>query len=177
MGRMVNIEFRSKPFRSPNVCDSNTVAVEFSGVLLAAISLNRRADASCCRKPARHGEMHPGRKVRVDESYGVFSLAFGVAGFVSLRILDLGAAGLVYANAINMLCRIVWSGTFIARFFEKNGTPFSWTGILPGGAAVTVEKGVSTHQAQVQLKCQLQLRVHRGRGGQALAQLGHEGRQ
>lgn len=69
---------------------------------------------------------------------GAFSVAFGVAGFVSLRVLELGAAGLVYANGINMLCRIVWSGTFIARFFTKNGTDFPWSGLLPDGVALSV---------------------------------------
>ncbi|KAI1770594.1 Rft-1-domain-containing protein [Hypoxylon cercidicola] len=67
---------------------------------------------------------------------GAFSLAFGVAGFVSLRVLDLGAAGLVYANGINMLCRIIWSGAFIARFFKKNGAGLSWNDVLPNHSAL-----------------------------------------
>lgn len=69
---------------------------------------------------------------------GAFSLAFGVAGFVSLRVLDLGAAGLVYANGINMLCRIVWSSTFISRFFKKNGAALSWSDMLPNNSALVV---------------------------------------
>ncbi|KAI0155447.1 Rft-1-domain-containing protein [Hypoxylon sp. FL1284] len=69
---------------------------------------------------------------------GAFSLAFGVAGFVSLRVLDLGAAGLVYANAINMLCRIVWSGAFIARFFRENKAGLAWSGLLPNNLALVV---------------------------------------
>lgn len=68
---------------------------------------------------------------------GVFSLAFGIAGFVSLRVLDLGAAGLVYANSINMLCRIIWSGTFISRYFRTNGAEFSWSRVLPNGLALS----------------------------------------
>ncbi|KAI0846954.1 Rft-1-domain-containing protein [Daldinia vernicosa] len=68
---------------------------------------------------------------------GVFSVAFGIAGFVSLRVLDLGAAGLVYANGINMLCRIIWSGTFITRYFRANETDFSWSSILPSNLALT----------------------------------------
>ncbi|KAI1204415.1 Rft-1-domain-containing protein [Annulohypoxylon truncatum] len=68
---------------------------------------------------------------------GAFSLAFGVAGFVSLRVLDLGAAGLVYANCINMLCRIIWSGTFISQYFRGNGADFGWSGVLPDGLALS----------------------------------------
>ncbi|KAI1765181.1 Rft-1-domain-containing protein [Hypoxylon sp. FL1150] len=69
---------------------------------------------------------------------GAFSLAFGVAGFVSLKVLDLGAAGLVYANGINMMCRIFWSATFIARFFKKNGEALSWGDMLPHNSALVV---------------------------------------
>ncbi|KAI1283851.1 Rft-1-domain-containing protein [Xylaria sp. FL0933] len=64
---------------------------------------------------------------------GVFSLAFAVAGFVSLRVLDLGAAGLVYANAINMFCRIIWSGAFISNYFRRNGVDFGWDRLIPNG--------------------------------------------
>ncbi|KAI1372624.1 Rft-1-domain-containing protein [Hypoxylon crocopeplum] len=69
---------------------------------------------------------------------GAFSLAFGIAGFVSLRVLDLGAVGLVYANGINMLCRIVWSGAFISRYFRGNGSDFNWSVTLPNGLAFSV---------------------------------------
>ncbi|KAK8015577.1 oligosaccharide translocation protein RFT1- variant [Apiospora marii] len=48
-----------------------------------------------------------------------FSVAFAAAGFVTLKVLDLGAPGLVYANAVNMLGRIAWSGAFIRRYFDR----------------------------------------------------------
>ncbi|KAI1630949.1 Rft-1-domain-containing protein [Biscogniauxia mediterranea] len=72
---------------------------------------------------------------------GAFSCAFGVAGFVTLHVLGLGAAGLVYANAINMLCRIAWSGAFISRYFAKNdegGVGFGWDAIVPRGLPLYV---------------------------------------
>lgn len=69
---------------------------------------------------------------------GVFSLAFAAAGFVSLRVLELGAAGLVYANAINMFCRIIWSGEFISRYFRRNGVEFGWSALIPNGMALYV---------------------------------------
>ncbi|KXJ95016.1 Rft protein-domain-containing protein [Microdochium bolleyi] len=64
---------------------------------------------------------------------GAFSVAFALAGFVSLRVLQLGAAGLVCANGINMLCRVVWSASFISQYFRANDVPFQWHGILPKG--------------------------------------------
>ncbi|KAI0207025.1 Rft-1-domain-containing protein [Astrocystis sublimbata] len=69
---------------------------------------------------------------------GLFSLAFAVAGFVSLRVLDLGAAGLVYANAINMLCRITWSGAFISLYFRRHGVEMGWRQLIPNGSALYV---------------------------------------
>ncbi|KAI0189945.1 Rft protein-domain-containing protein [Xylaria flabelliformis] len=74
---------------------------------------------------------------------GLFSVAFAIAGFVSLRVLDLGAAGLVYANAINMLCRIIWSGIFISQYFRRNGVEFGWGGLMPNGTALYVV-GIAT---------------------------------
>ncbi|KAI1734199.1 oligosaccharide translocation protein RFT1, variant [Xylaria scruposa] len=74
---------------------------------------------------------------------GLFSLAFAIAGFVSLRVLDLGAAGLVYANAINMLCRIIWSGRFISQYFRRNDVEFGWGGLIPNGTALYV-LGIAT---------------------------------
>ncbi|KAI1360678.1 Rft-1-domain-containing protein [Xylaria arbuscula] len=69
---------------------------------------------------------------------GAFSCTFAIAGFVSLRVLDLGAAGLVYANAINMICRILWSGAFISQYFRRNGVEFRWNGLIPSGTAFYV---------------------------------------
>jgi oligosaccharide translocation protein RFT1 len=68
----------------------------------------------------------------------LFSLAFAIAGFISLRVFDLGAAGLVYANAINMLCRIVWSGAFISQYFGRNGVQFGWAGLIPKGMSLYI---------------------------------------
>jgi oligosaccharide translocation protein RFT1 len=60
-----------------------------------------------------------------------FSLAFGAAGFVFLRVMGLGAVGLVYANGINMLCRIAWSSRFIQQYFSKTGTSFDVLSLRP----------------------------------------------
>ncbi|KOS19902.1 Oligosaccharide translocation protein RFT1 [Escovopsis weberi] len=62
---------------------------------------------------------------------GAFSLAFAATAFLFMRVLGLGAHGLVYANSINMLCRIVWSAAFIARFFKRHGESFSVVSAIP----------------------------------------------
>jgi oligosaccharide translocation protein RFT1 len=63
---------------------------------------------------------------------GFFSLVFGLSGFVFLRVLDLGAVGLVYANVLNMTLRIVWSSMFIRRYFKTVKTDFDFQSLAPG---------------------------------------------
>ncbi|KAK8076542.1 hypothetical protein PG994_003814 [Apiospora phragmitis] len=66
-----------------------------------------------------------------------FSVAFAAAGFVTLRVLDLGAPGLVYANAVNMLGRIAWSGAFIKRYFDRASggkVRFGWADVVSRGS-------------------------------------------
>lgn len=79
---------------------------------------------------ATEGEVH-----RQSAWMGAFSVAFGAAGFVFLRVLDWGAEGLVVANGINMLCRIVWCAAFIERYFARKGVPFSVLSVLPSPGA------------------------------------------
>ena len=62
---------------------------------------------------------------------GAFSLGFATAGFVFLRLMDLGAVGLVVANSINMACRIVWCVAFIRGYFRRAGVEFELLDLLP----------------------------------------------
>lgn len=49
-----------------------------------------------------------------------FSVGLGMAGYVFLKELGWGAQGLVWANAVNMSLRIVWSSWFMSGYFKKN---------------------------------------------------------
>lgn len=62
-----------------------------------------------------------------------FSIAFAASAYLFMRVFPLGAIGLVFANIVNMLCRIVWSASFIKTFFKRHGADFSLTELLPGG--------------------------------------------
>ncbi|QUC20556.1 uncharacterized protein UV8b_04797 [Ustilaginoidea virens] len=66
---------------------------------------------------------------------GAFSLAFAASAVLFMRVLGLGAQGLILANMVNMLCRIVWSAVFIRRFFAGNRSSFGLRGLVPAGAA------------------------------------------
>ncbi|KAK2040703.1 Rft-1-domain-containing protein [Colletotrichum somersetense] len=60
-----------------------------------------------------------------------FSVAFGSAAFLFMRVMGLGASGLVLANCINMLCRIVWSLAFVKSYFGGLETPFELFSLQP----------------------------------------------
>jgi oligosaccharide translocation protein RFT1 len=79
------------------------------------------------------------RQVHVQSLWmGGFTIAFGAAGYIFLRVLQMGAGGLVYANAINMLCRIAWSVNFIGTYFSDKDVEFSLSQAMPNGLAVQV---------------------------------------
>jgi oligosaccharide translocation protein RFT1 len=67
---------------------------------------------------------------------GVFSVVFGAAGVVFLRVLEWGAVGLVFANGVNMVCRIVWCTGFIRGYFGRKGVKFEVLAVLPSPGAV-----------------------------------------
>ncbi|KAK1976993.1 Rft protein-domain-containing protein [Colletotrichum cereale] len=68
----------------------------------------------------------------------VFSVAFGSAAFLFMRVMDLGASGLVLANCINMLCRIVWSLAFVKSYFAGLRTPFELLSLQPNAVTSIV---------------------------------------
>lgn len=67
-----------------------------------------------------------------------FSVGFGASAYVFLRILSLGADGLVWANVLNMIFRIVWSIAFIADYFRSHGTALELQSLLPRAQGVAV---------------------------------------
>lgn len=85
---------------------------------------------------ASEGEVH-----RQSAWMGAFSVGFAGAGFVFLRLLGWGAEGLVWANGMNMVWRIVWCGVFIRRYFKRRGVKVRWGEVVPrpvGVAAAAV---------------------------------------
>jgi oligosaccharide translocation protein RFT1 len=52
---------------------------------------------------------------------GGFFAAFAASAYLFLSVLGLGATGLVWANCVNMACRILFNLTFVGSFFEKRG--------------------------------------------------------
>jgi oligosaccharide translocation protein RFT1 len=71
-----------------------------------------------------------------------FSAGFGGAAFFFLKFLDLGAEGLVWANVLNMMFRVVWSTVFISSYMKRNGTRLELGTLLP--KPLTLAAGVGT---------------------------------
>ncbi|KAM6481731.1 Rft protein-domain-containing protein [Trichoderma sp. SZMC 28011] len=72
---------------------------------------------------------------------GIFSAVFAASAFLLMSVFPLGAQGLVYANSINMLCRIIWSGAFITSFFKSHGVDFAPASLFP---TTTIVASLST---------------------------------
>jgi oligosaccharide translocation protein RFT1 len=79
-----------------------------------------------------------------------FSIGFAVAGYVFLRLLDLGAEGLVWANTVNMGLRILWSSNFIKSYLKRNGSHLNISAMMP--RPVTIAVGVSTAAVLAQMQ-------------------------
>ena len=60
-----------------------------------------------------------------------FSVGFASAGYLFLRVLGWGAVGLVWANVMNMLFRILWSLSFIKSYLRRNGGSLKISETLP----------------------------------------------
>lgn len=79
-----------------------------------------------------------------------FSAGFGGAAYIFLRVLDMGAEGLVWANTLNMVFRIIWSTAFISSYLKRNGTRLDSGNLLP--RPVTIAAGVGTYAVMAQLE-------------------------
>jgi oligosaccharide translocation protein RFT1 len=67
----------------------------------------------------------------------VFTAGFAGAGYLFLGVLGWGAKGLVVANCVNMLLRIVWSSNFIGRYLGRNGEHLDLGALLPSVGSIT----------------------------------------
>jgi oligosaccharide translocation protein RFT1 len=78
-----------------------------------------------------------------------FFFAFAGAAFTFLRVLDLGADGLVWANGLNMLFRITWCTAFMQAYLKRYGADLEAGVLIP--RTMTIAAGVGTHAVLLQL--------------------------
>ncbi len=67
---------------------------------------------------------------------GAFSAGFALSAYVFLRVLEMGAKGLVLANCVNMALRVVFNLSFATGYFGRQGVTFRLVDILPNVYAV-----------------------------------------
>jgi oligosaccharide translocation protein RFT1 len=72
-----------------------------------------------------------------------FSAGFAGSAFLFLRILELGAQGLVWANVLNMSFRVIWSTAFIKSYLNRHGSTFTFSEIAP--TPLTLAAGLGTY--------------------------------
>jgi len=78
-----------------------------------------------------------------------FSASFAGAAVVFLQVLDMGAKGLVWANAFNMFLRIIWCTVFIKGYLKRYGAEFELKALMP--LPLSVALGVGTWAVMRQL--------------------------
>jgi oligosaccharide translocation protein RFT1 len=79
-----------------------------------------------------------------------FSAVFGGAAFFFLKLLDLGAEGLVWANVLNMAFRIIWSTAFISSYMKSNGTKLEYGTLLPKSLMIATAVGTAAVVRQLE---------------------------
>ncbi|CZT45285.1 related to oligosaccharide transporter [Rhynchosporium secalis] len=80
----------------------------------------------------------------------VFSAGFAGAAVFFLKVLGMGAEGLVWANALNMGLRIVWSTVFIQTYLRRFGHGLELGQLLP--KRLTIAAGAGTFAVLKQLE-------------------------
>uniref|UniRef100_A0A5B7AEW6 Protein RFT1 homolog n=1 Tax=Davidia involucrata TaxID=16924 RepID=A0A5B7AEW6_DAVIN len=78
---------------------------------------------------------------RSNDSLLVFSLIYLILNV--LLIQSAGAVGLIFANSLNMIFRIIYSVVFIKHYFQDSSS-FSFCSCLPSGWTVLLLSGVAT---------------------------------
>ncbi|CAH9148927.1 unnamed protein product [Cuscuta epithymum] len=78
---------------------------------------------------------------RSNGSLLVFSLIYVIANVLLIR--SAGAIGLILANSLNMILRIVYSAVFIKEYFKESSS-FAFRACMPGGYEFVLLSGVAT---------------------------------
>lgn len=88
-----------------------------------------------------HAVANENQLKRSNDSLLVFSLIYIVLNVSLIR--SVGAVGLILANSLNMILRILYSAVFIKRYFQDSSA-FSFSRCLPSGWTVMLLSGVTT---------------------------------
>ncbi|XVF08476.1 hypothetical protein REPUB_Repub07fG0006600 [Reevesia pubescens] len=88
-----------------------------------------------------HAVANENQLKRSNDSLLVFSLIYVALNVLLIR--SAGAVGLILANFLNMILRIIYSAVFIRHFFQESSS-FSFYSCLPSGWTILLLSGVAT---------------------------------
>lgn len=112
-----------------------SVALGYYCVYIIVLAMNGTSEAFL------HAVATENQLKRSNDSLLVFSLIYLVLNVLLMR--SAGAVGLILANSINMVLRIIYSAVFIKHYFQGTSS-FSFRSCLPSGSAILLISGLIT---------------------------------
>ncbi|KAK7851690.1 protein rft1 like protein [Quercus suber] len=111
-----------------------STALRYYCVYIIVLAMNGTSEAFL------HAVATENQLKRSNDSLLVFSVIYIVLNVLLIR--SAGAVGLILANSLNMVLRIIYSTLFIKRYFQDSS--FSFSSCLPSGWKVLLFSGVTT---------------------------------
>ncbi|KAL0438367.1 UNVERIFIED_CONTAM: protein RFT1 [Sesamum latifolium] len=112
-----------------------SIALQYYCLYVIVLAMNGTSEAFL------HAVATEDQLKRSNDSLLVFSLIYLVLNVLLIR--SAGAIGLILANSLNMIFRIIYSAVFIRKYF-KDSSSFSFSGCLPAGYEFLLVSGVAT---------------------------------
>ncbi|KAH7537844.1 hypothetical protein FEM48_Zijuj03G0136200 [Ziziphus jujuba var. spinosa] len=112
-----------------------STALQYYCIYIIVLAMNGTSEAFL------HAVATESQLKRSNDSLLVFSVIYVVLNVVLIR--SAGAIGLIAANSLNMILRIMYSGVFIKSYFQDSST-FSFYKCLPSGWIALLFSGVTT---------------------------------
>ncbi|KAK6431542.1 Oligosaccharide translocation protein rft1 [Oleoguttula sp. CCFEE 5521] len=81
---------------------------------------------------------------------GVFFAGFAGSAYAFMRVLGHGAEGLIYANCVNMVLRIVFNLDYVKSYFSERNIGFDMASLLPSPYAIAATAVVPVVLSQTQ---------------------------
>ncbi|CAN8298613.1 unnamed protein product [Cochlearia groenlandica] len=113
-----------------------SLALQFYCVYIIVLAMNGTSEAFL------HAVGTENELKRSNDMLLVFSLIYIVANILLIR--SAGAIGLILANSLNMIFRIIYSGKFIQRYFQDTSSSFLFRKCFPSGWQVLILSGIVT---------------------------------
>ncbi|KAK9063263.1 hypothetical protein SSX86_017133 [Deinandra increscens subsp. villosa] len=113
-----------------------TAALRYYCLYVVVLAMNGTSEAFL------HAVATEDQLKRSNNSLVLFSIIYVVLNVLLIR--SAGAVGLIFANALNMLFRIIYSAIFIRRYFKQDSLSFSFHSCLPGGWTILLFSSAAT---------------------------------